>query len=328
MIAGGSLRAEDKGPGIEIHFRMLLDLIVQIDHMQDVQQLSLVLMQTFDLYIKDGVRVYFHAVMLQDILGQTFFVAIFNVHEFLQRFLIIRIDLQLADLGKIRDPVRSDMLGDPFGKQRIAMNQETSLRDAVGLIVELLRHHLVEVFQLLILQDLSMESCHAVYGEACRDGQMSHLDLAVIDDGHLLDLLIVARILSLDLQDEPAVDLFDDLIYTRKQAGEQVDRPFLQSFGHDGMVGIGHALCGHLPCLVPAEAFFVHQDTHQFGHRYGGMGIVHLEDDLLVQFCDIVMVLFILLDRSLQRSGHEEVLLFQTKLFTCIVIVVGVQNFH
>ena len=41
---------------------MHLYLIVQIDYMQDVQELTFVLVKSLNLYIEDGVRVYFYAV--------------------------------------------------------------------------------------------------------------------------------------------------------------------------------------------------------------------------------------------------------------------------
>ena len=43
---------------------MILDLVVKVHYMQDVHQLTLVLMETFYLYIEDGSRIYFDAVVL------------------------------------------------------------------------------------------------------------------------------------------------------------------------------------------------------------------------------------------------------------------------
>ena len=63
-VAGGCLRAEDKGPRIEGHLRMLLDLVVQIHHMEDVEELSLVLVETFYLHVKDGAGIYLDTVVL------------------------------------------------------------------------------------------------------------------------------------------------------------------------------------------------------------------------------------------------------------------------
>ena len=106
----------------------------------------------------------------------------------------------------------------PFCKKRVTMKQETSLGNTIGLVVEFLRHHLVEILQLSLLQDLSMQFSHTVYRITCHDCQMSHLYLTVHDNGHLLNLLIVVRVLFLDLNDKSAVDLLYDLVNTRKQS--------------------------------------------------------------------------------------------------------------
>ena len=68
---------------------MHLDLVVQIDNMQDVQELTFVLVKSLNLYIEDGVRVYFYAIVLEDVFSQTLFVLELNVHEFLECFFII-----------------------------------------------------------------------------------------------------------------------------------------------------------------------------------------------------------------------------------------------
>ena len=71
---------------------MHLDLVVQIDNMQDVQELAFVLVKSLNLYIKDGVWVYFYAIVLEDVFSQTLFVPELNVHEFLECFLIISVN--------------------------------------------------------------------------------------------------------------------------------------------------------------------------------------------------------------------------------------------
>ena len=108
------------------------------------------------------------------------------------------------------------MIGDPVSQQRVRMHQETSLCNTVCLVIEFLRIHLVEIFQLLFFQDLGMQSCNTVYRITAGDCQVGHLHLSVIDDSHLPDLFLISRIFVLDLQDKSAVDLFDDLVYTRK----------------------------------------------------------------------------------------------------------------
>jgi hypothetical protein len=47
---------------------MLFDLVIEIHNMKDIQQLTFVLMKTFHLHIKDGIRIYINSIVLFDIL--------------------------------------------------------------------------------------------------------------------------------------------------------------------------------------------------------------------------------------------------------------------
>ena len=179
------------------------------------------------------------------------------------------------------------------------MHKETSLCDTICLVVELLRHHLIEVFQFLILQDLCMQLCNTVDRITCNDCKVCHLHLAVHQDCHLLNLFFITRILCSYLLDETAVDLLDDLVNTWKQFGEQVDRPFLKCFCHNCMVRVCTAFCCDIPCFVPSEIFLVKKDTHKLCYCYCRVCIIHLECYFLRKFADIVMFLFKLRNCSL-----------------------------
>ena len=185
-------------------------------------------MKSLNLNVKNGMRIYLDTIMFQNIFCKADFVLVFDVHKLLLCSLIIHIKLQLADLRKICNPVRTDVICYPVCQKLISVKEETSLGDAVCFVVEFFRHHLIEILQFLIFQDLCMQSGNTVYGKSCNNGKMSHFYLAVINNGHFLDLLIVARIFCLDLKDKSAVDLLNDLIYTGKQSGKQLDRPFFQ----------------------------------------------------------------------------------------------------
>ena len=167
--------------------------------MKNIQKLTLVFVKSLYLHIKDGTGINLDAVMLGNILSQTDLVAVLDIHKLLLCLLVLRIDLHLCDVRQIGDPLVSDMLRHPVCKQWVAMQEESSLCDAVSLVVELLRHHFVEILQLLLLQDLRMQSCHTVYGIACHDCQTRHVYLSVVHDRHLTDLLLIAGILLLYL---------------------------------------------------------------------------------------------------------------------------------
>ena len=307
---------------------MFLNLVIQINYMKDVQKLTFVLMKSLNLNIKDRTWIYFYSVVLKDVFCQTNFVLIFDIHEFLLCFFIIHINLQLADLRKICDPFRSDVIGYPVCKKLVSVKQETSLCDTVCLVVEFLRHHFVEIFQFLFLKDFCMKFCNTVYRVACNNCKMCHFDLSVIEDCHLLDLVIVSRIFFLNFKNETAVDLFDDLVYTRKQSGEQLNRPFFKCFCHNRMVCVSNTFCCDRPCIIPSKSFFIHKDTHKFCNSYCWMSIVHLESNFFVQFHDIFVILFVFCDSSLKTCRYEEILLFQTQFFTCHVVIVRVKDLN
>lgn len=56
---------------------------------------------------------------------------------------------------------------------------------------------------------------------------------------------------------------------------------FFERFRHDGVVGVRHRAADDLLRFVPAQAFFVHQQAHQFRNRQTRMRVVDVDDDLL-----------------------------------------------
>ena len=121
------------------------------------------------------------------------------------------------------------------------MKQETSLSDTVCLVVELLRHHLIEIMQFSFFQNLCMQSGYTIDREACNDRHIRHTYLTFIENRHIADLIILVRILLFNLDQETTVNFFHDLINSRQQTHKQVNRPFFKGFSHDGVVRISTA---------------------------------------------------------------------------------------
>ena len=90
---------------------------------------------------------------------------------------------------------------------------------------------------------------------------------------------------------------------------EELDGPFFECFGHDGVVRVCAAAVRDVPRLVPGEIVLVHEDTHELRNRYGRMGVVELEDNLLGKSVDVVVAGHVLLHRTLDAGRYEEVLL-------------------
>ncbi len=307
---------------------MLFDLIIQIHDMQDIKKLTLILVETFYLYVKDRTGIYVDSVMLFDIFRKADFIFIFDLHELASCGVVIYIRFQFRDLGQIRDPAVSDLVCDPVCEQRVPVGKETSLCDAVCLVVELLRHHFIEIPQFLMFQDLRMEFRDAVYGEARDDRHICHAHLTVHEDRHFPHFIFVARVHLADFDEESAVDLLYDLVDTRKQSGEQIDGPFFKSLCHDRMVCIRAGLCRYIPCLIPVQPFLIDQQTHQLRNRNCRMCIIHLDNDFLVKPADIAVFLLIFRDQRLKTCRDEEILLFQSEFFPGIVVVVRIENIN
>ena len=142
---------------------MFLELIVQIHDMKDVHELTLILVQALNLYIKYRSGIDLDTVMLENVLGQSYLVLVLDVHELMLRLLVVRIYLQMTQYSKIRDPLVTDMGGHPLCQERIGMKEEPSLCDTVRLVVELVGHQLVEIFKFLLLKYLGMQPCNTVY---------------------------------------------------------------------------------------------------------------------------------------------------------------------
>ena len=190
------------------------------------------------------------------------------------------------------------------------MCKETSLCDTVGFIVKFLRKQFIEITKFLLLKNLCMQSCPPVDRISGNNCKICHLHLSVVENCHLAHFLLIIRIFCTDLFYKTAVDLIHDLIYTRKQSLEDVDRPLFKCLCHDGMVGVCTGMRCDIPCFFPGHSFFVQQDTHQFGNRHGRMGIIHLERYLLWQIMQIIVMFLKTLQRTLDTCGNKEILLF------------------
>ena len=92
------------------------------------------------------------------------------------------------------------------------------------------------------------------------------------------------------------------------------------------MVGVGHGLGGDGPGLVPGHARLVHKQAHQLRDHQGRVGVVDLDDVLLVEIFQGAVGLQVTGDDGLHRGGDEEVLLLQAQGLALVVVVLGVED--
>src|SRR5262249_61634747 len=96
---------------------------------------------------------------------------------------------------------------------------------------EPLGHHLRKVLQDRDTQQVSMNLRHAVGAVTPNHGEMSHAHLSrwlLLDETHAPDTIAVSWIAALDVVEEAAIDLIDDLQMPRDQHLEQLNRPLLE----------------------------------------------------------------------------------------------------
>lgn len=58
------------------------------------------------------------------------------------------------------------------------------------------------------------------------------------------------------------------------------------------------------------------------------MSIIHLEYNLLMKLGNVVVCFFVFGNRCLKAGRYEEVLLFQTKLFTCHMVIIRIKHLY
>ena len=124
------------------------------------------------------------------------------------------------------------------------------------------------------------------------------------------------------LDEEPPVDLPDDLEVARKEMTHELVRPGFERFRQDSVVRVADGAGRDLPCIVPLEALFVHEDPHELGDRDGRVGIVQLNGDLFGKGVVGLVELLVSAEHVAQGGCHEEVLLLEAELLAREGIVV------
>ena len=151
-------------------------------------------------------------------------------------------------------------------------------------------------------------------------------DLVVANDGHIVDLALVAGEGLCQVGAAAAVHLADDLPDTGQGRAEDIGVPLLESLAHDGVVRVGEHLAADVKGGVPLIAALVQQNAHHLGDGNGGVGIVQLDADLVGQVVQRAVLVQVVLQDIRDGRSREEILLAQTQDLTLGVVVVGVED--
>mmetsp|Transcript_15868 Transcript_15868/g.40296 ORF Transcript_15868/g.40296 Transcript_15868/m.40296 type:complete len:476 (+) Transcript_15868:1271-2698(+) len=297
---------------------------------QNIQHLALVLVNALHLNVEQSIRGNLHAAQLLNLRSQLRLRQLLHLNPATLELAVVRVTLQTLEQVQARDPrVRTKRLVDEIAQRRVAECKPASRRDAVRLVLKLLRVHLVEILEDGLLNQLRVDLRNAVHRVARDERQVSHADhllVTLLYDGHaILASLVVAKLGAQLLQEAP-VDVVDDLHVPRQQLLQQLHRPLLERLGEHRVVREREHLRRRLPRRRPAPLVHIHEKTHELRDANRRMRVVQLQRHLVREIFERAVLRGVPPKDVLQRRRHEEVLLLQAKLLALVSAVVGVKH--
>ena len=300
IIACGCLGREDECLRIDRLFRVILDIVVKRQDMQDIQQLPLVFMQALDLHVEDRIRVDVDTVVLRDISGKAYLVLALDGLQIFQNIRIVTVLEQRFERVRVVQEAVADERLQIAGQGRVRLAQPAAVRNAVCDVQEAAVIEIIIIPEDGFFKNIRVQLRNAVDLVAAGQAQVRHANLAVRDSGHILPLAGIVRIDAVQLFHEAAVDLLTDGVNARQLLPEQIDRPTLKCLGHDGMVGVGKRRAGDLPRAFPAIVVLVDQQAHQLWHAERRMRIVDVHGNLVSQVIKRMVIFQMLVQDRLQ----------------------------
>jgi hypothetical protein len=114
-------------------------------NVQDVEQLALILMHPFNLYIKERLRIDRYPCELPDDDGKPCLVSSLDAEELLLKSRIWRTRFQRFECFQIRNPRRTDGVRQQLRQEGVGLQQPAALGNAIRFIVKTFRPELEEI---------------------------------------------------------------------------------------------------------------------------------------------------------------------------------------
>src|SRR5215469_11338511 len=138
-----------------------------------------------------------------------------------------------------------------------------------------------------------MDSGYTVGAVRADNSEISHSNLArrpFLYQADAFNTTFVSREMDKHLVEKSTVDFVDDLELTRQKKFKPGDRPFLESLGQKGVIGVRQRFPGEIPSLAPSQVCIVEQNAHQFGDRHRRVCVIKLNRRLVGEFFPICVV--------------------------------------
>ena len=285
------LTANNKCSLIEIFHLTSLELLVDIENSQSIHKLTLILVNSLYLAVKNAVRINFDAFMLLNILSQANLSFVLNTSKFFQDIYVVSVIFKILKKIQIHLPTFTCILVQEQGQGFVCKVYPATLSNTVRLVVETLRIQLVPAMQSRILDNLAMHFCNTINLASYEACNPSHVNSTITEKFIRMDLIPIRYSSSLVLHlefflglkflDENPVEFLNDLEKIRKNALEMENGPLLERFAHDRMVCVSKAFLCFSECLVKRVASFF-EKSNKFQTSEHRMCIVHLEDIVIL----------------------------------------------
>ena len=315
-VGRGRLAAKDDGDGV-LRLIAVLDVEILPDDVEREHLLALVLVDTLDLDVDDGVGGDRHALFERHKLAHDGLGLGLGGGQALKNIFVVN---ELGELAQVAGaaPIGADYVVEQAGERGVGSLDPAAEGDAVGLIGELLGVDLVERMKLGILQDLGVECGDAVDGEAKVDVHVGHVDGVVfVDDGD-------ARVVVLGLGN--LVELDDDVGDGGRDPLQAGERPLLEGLGKNRVVGVGDHGAHNGNGLVKLDVVLGGEQANELGDDHGGVRVVNLDHGVVGQIVQVAAALDGLVDQELGGVAHHEVFLVDAKQAALLVGIVGVEE--
>ena len=315
-VGGGRLAAKDDGDGV-LRLIAVLDVEILPDDVEREHLLALVLVDTLDLNIDDGVGGNGHTLLERHELAHDGLGLGLGGSQALKNVLVV------GELGKLAQvagaaPIGADYIVEQAGERGVGAMDPTAEGDAVGLVGELLGIDFVERVKLGVLQDLGVECGDAVDGEAKVDVHVGHVyGVVLVDDGD-------ARVVVLGLRD--LIELDDNVGDGGRDLLQAGERPLLERLGKNRVVGVGDHGAHDGNGLVKLDVVLGGEQADELGNDHGGVRIVDLDHGVVGQVVQVAAALDGLVDEELGGVAHHEVLLVDAKKTALLIGIIRIEE--
>ena len=132
--------------------------MVAVHDVQNVHQLALVRVNALDLNVEHRIRSDLYPVVLLDVTGKALAAQVLDLHQLFEEVLVLNARIQSVHLLRMAMPLTAAQhLVNQCRKLGVRPHQPAAMCNAVGLVVELARRVVIEIFERCRLQDARVD---------------------------------------------------------------------------------------------------------------------------------------------------------------------------